>query len=366
MIPTRLVLASTPEQPWPCLTVSESGAVLQRSVLHPDAPPPETAVIDRLVVPGADVVARWLDLPDRNDRQARSAAAFLLQDDIADEGGDLHICVGASDAGGQRLAAVTGGARVQAWLDAATARGVRPVSVTPDYLMLRPEDGGQTVVAGFGGLLAVRGPGLAFAAERPLAEAVLADRPRQVLALSELEPMLARAAIEAPDINLLQGDFGPRAEQVSAGSLRRMAILALVLLLSPAVLSLTRIGVDLIAARQAEGRAVAVARAAWPAAIPVGSGIAEVRATLAQRQASDQFVGLAADLFTAVERTPGVQIDSLAYGPAGLNAGLSYGNYSDMDQLVAAGARTGLLIGADSTVTEGGRITSDISVRRRP
>lgn len=365
MIPTRLVLLSTPDHPWPCLTISEAGAVLQRGVLQPDAAPPETPVIDRLVVPGADVVARWLDLPDRNDRQARSAVAFLLQDDIADDGGDLHISVGGSDAGGQRLAAITSVSRVQGWLDAAAARGVHPLSVTPDYLMLRPEEEGETLVAGFGGLLAVRGPGLAFSAERPLAEAVLGDRPRRMMALNELEPMLAGAAA-SPEINLLQGVFGPRAEQPTVGNVRRMVTLALALLLSPVVLSVAGIGVDLIAARHAESRAIAGAHAVWPTAVPAGSDIEAVRAKLAEQQTADRFADLAADLFAAIERTPGTQIDSLAYGPAGLNVGLSYGNYSDMDQLITAGGRVGLLVTADSTVTEGGRITSDISVRRQP
>jgi len=365
MIPIRLVFLSAPDQPWPCLTVSETGTVLQRGVLQPDAAPPETPVIDRLVVPGADVVARWLDLPDRNDRQARSAVAFLLQDDIADEGDDLHICVGGSDAGGQRLAAVASASRVQGWLTSAAARGVDPVSVTPDYLMLRPEDEGQTLVAGFGGLLGVRGPGLAFSAERALAEAVLGDRPRRVLTLKELEPMLAGAAA-TPDINLLQGVFGPRSEQPVAGNVRRMIILALALLVSPLVLNIAQIGVDLFAARQAESRAVDGARVLWPRSVPAGSDIAVVRTRLAEHQAADRFADLAADLFTAIERTPGAQIDSLAYGPSGLSAGLSYGNYSDMDQLITAGGRVGLLIIADSTVTEGGRITSDISVRRQP
>lgn len=365
MIPTRLVFFTTPDQPWPCLTVSDDGAVLQRGVLLPDAAQPETPVIDRLVVPGAEVVARWLDLPDRNDRQARSAVAFLLQDDIADDGGDLHICIGVGDSGGQRLAAITSVSRVQGWLDAAAARGVYPASVTPDYLMLRPDDEGQTLAAGFGDLLAVRGPGIAFSAERPLAEAVLGDRPRRMLALSELEPMLAGAA-SWPEINLLQGVFGPRSEQQTVGNVRRLVILALVLLVSPVLLSVARIGVDLIAAQHIEGRAIAGARTIWPRSIPADADIEVVRARLAEQQTADRFADLTADLFSAIERTPGAQIDSLAYGPAGLNAGLSYGNYSDMDQLITAGGRVGLLIAADSTVTEGGRITSDISVRRQP
>jgi general secretion pathway protein L len=135
---------------------------------------------------------------------------------------------------------------------------------------------------------------------------------------------------------------------------------------SPVVLGVAQVGVDLIAARQAESRAVAGARAIWPRAVPAGSGIDVVRTRLAARQTSDRFADLAADLFAAIERTPGAQIDGLAYGPAGLTAALSYANYSDMDQLITAGGRVGLLITADSTVTEGGRITSDISVRRQP
>ncbi|WP_236627663.1 hypothetical protein [Caulobacter sp. B11] len=36
-----------------------------------------------LVAPGADVVTRWMDLPVGSPAQARSAAAFRLEDEVA-------------------------------------------------------------------------------------------------------------------------------------------------------------------------------------------------------------------------------------------------------------------------------------------
>ncbi|CAN1558723.1 PulL Type II secretory pathway, component PulL [Caulobacteraceae bacterium] len=365
MTPNRLILLSAPDSPWPWLTVTETGAILQRGVLPPDAAPPETPMIDRVIVPGADVVARWLDLPEGNALQTRSAAAFLLEDDIAAEQEAVHVSVGTLDANGRRLATLVGQARIQGWLAEAQARGVTPVSMTPDYLMLRPGLDGETLVAGFGGLLAVRGAELAFSAERPLAETILGDTPRRLLAFEELEPMLARSALE-PEIDLLQGAFEPGRSPPQWRNPRRMALLALALLVSPVLLAGARIATDLITTRHMEGRAVASARVAWPRAIPADADIRTVRAHLAGKLTVDQFPSLAAAFFTAVEQTPGAQIDRLAYGQDGLSVGLSYGNYSDMDQLIAAGRRQGLRLATESTVTEGGRITSDISVRRQP
>ncbi|HRD46993.1 MAG TPA: type II secretion system protein GspL, partial [Caulobacter sp.] len=80
--------------------------MLQRGTLPADAPRPDSADVDRLVVPGADILARWLDLPDRNDVQARSAVTFLLQDEVIEAGDDLHIALGAAEPDGRRLAVV--------------------------------------------------------------------------------------------------------------------------------------------------------------------------------------------------------------------------------------------------------------------
>lgn len=366
MIPTRLILLSSTDAPWPWLTVSDDGAVLQRGMLPPNAAPPENPVIDRLVAPGVEVVVRWLDLPDRNDLQARAAVSFLLQDDIAREGEDLHVAVGRADDGGRRLAAITDLGAVRGWLAQAAARGVAPVSITPDHLMLRPRADDEIVVAGFGGLISVRGPGLAFAGEPALVDAVLGERPRRTLSLPELEGMLAASALD-PEINLLQGPLGEKPERQPIGQLRSIALLGLLLILSPLILAGAQIGKDLLAAHDLQSRAAERARIAWPSTARSDDPVAAVRARVAAQAAADRFAGLAADLFAAVEAIPGAQLDSLGYSEQGvMRARLSYVNHSDIDQLVQAGRRLGLRILPESTVTEGARITADINITRQP
>lgn len=363
---TRLVFVAADDGPWPFLRASEDGEVLQRGVVLVGAPRPETGDEDRLVTPGADTLARWLDLPDRNDVQARSSAAFLLQAEIAQDGDDLHVAVGAGDAGGQRLAVVTRLESVARWLDLARARGVEPVSMTPDYLMLPEPEGDNVVTAGFGGLTAVRGRSIGFALEPDLADTVIAGRPSRRLSMQDLESALAQRAA-TPPINLLQGAFGERPAAAPPGRQRRLAILAVALLLSPLLLLLAQTGRDHLAAQAAENRIRSRLVAAYPADARAADPVAALQGRLDLLRRADRFPDLAAGLFAVLEKTPGTQLDSLVYADDGdLRARVSYSNYSDIDQLRAAGRGLGLDIRQDSTVTEGARVTSELVVRRQP
>jgi general secretion pathway protein L len=360
----RIILLLPGEAPWPWITVAADGAVLQRGLLPPEAVAPDFPTEDHLVVPGADVLVRWFDLPDRNDVQARSAVAFLMQDDIAGDD-DVHIAVGRANAEGQRVAAIVRRAVVDGWVAQAAARGVTPTAILPNFLVL-PDSAEEIVAMRVGGLVAVRGQGLAFSLEADLAETVLAGRTARRLSPPEYDKALVAAARD-PEVNLLQGAFGPRGVAPPETGWRRAAVLAGLLLVSPALIFGAQVGRDLFAASRLEARAEAAAARAWPAAARAEDPVAFVRRRLAGQQAADRFATLAADLFAAVEKTPGAQLDTLVYAPDGaLHAGLSYGNYSDMDQLLAAGRQLDLDIAAESTVTEGARITSDVTVRRRP
>lgn len=363
---TRLVFVAADDAPWPFLRAAEDGEVLQRGVVPVGSPRPETDDEDRLVTPGADALARWLDLPDRNDKQARSSAAFLLQAEIARDGDDLHVAVGASDVGGQRLAVVTQAESVRRWLELARARGVEPVSMTPDYLMLPEPEGDVVVTAGFGGLTAVRGRNVGFALEPDLADTVIAGRPSRRLSMQDLEPALALRAA-TPPINLLQGAFGERPAAASPGRRRRMAMLAIALLLSPLVLLLAQTGRDHWATWTAESQIRSRLAAAYPADAKAADPVTALQGRLDLLRRADRFPDLAAGLFSVLEKTPGIQLDTLVYADDGdLRARVSYSNYSDIDQLRAAGRVLGLDIRQNSTVTEGARVTSELVVRRLP
>lgn len=362
---TRLVFVAADDGPWPFLRVSEHGDVLQRGVIPVEAPTLETGDVDRLVTPGTDVLARWLDLPDRNDVQARSAVTFLLQAELAEDGDDLlHVAVGAAGVEDQRLAVVVRQDVMRRWLGLARARGVEPVSLTPDFLMLPEPEGDELVTAGFGGLTAARGRSTGFALEPDLAETVIAGRPCRRLSMQDLERSLVTRS-QSPPINLLQGSFDALVAPPRPGNRRRIAIMAAILLLSPLVLLLAQIGHDHLAALAAEGRVRARLEAAFPSTAGAAAPVAALEARLDLLREGDRFPDLAAGLFTVLEKAPGIQLDTLAYAADGaLRGRVSYSNYSDIDQLKAAGRGLGLDIRQESTVTEGARVTSDLIVRR--
>lgn len=362
---TRLVFVASEDAPWPYLRATPEGEVLQRGVIPPGSPRPDTDDVDRLVTPGAESAARWLELADRNDAQARSAVGFLLQNDLLDDGEALHVAVGPGDADGRRIAVLTRPDAVRRWLEQARARGIEPASLTPDYLMLPEPEDDVLVTAGFGDLTAVRGRNLAFALEPSLAQAVIGDRPSRRLSIRDLEPALALGAA-TPPLDLLQGRFGAKAASMAAARPKRAATMAVVLLLSPLLLMVAGIARDHLMAQAAEDRIAARLEAAYPGTARGADPVASVQARLDQMRRADRFPDLAAGLFAVLEKSPGAQLDTLSYAEDGaLRARVAYSNYSDVDQLVAAGRALGLEIRPDSTVTEGARVTSELIVTRK-
>jgi len=318
-----------------------------------------------LVAPGADTVARWMDLPVGSPAQARSAAAFRIEDEVALGGEDLHIAVGGLDDAGRTLVVWTARAKLKAWLDTASAHGVSPEAVIPDYLLL-PEDGaGQLVVAPFGERLGLREPGRAFNVEPDLAALLAEDRPHRYIPAAELDPLLVAGA-QSPAINLLQGQFairrGPPAQRR-----KRLAILAAVAVISPLILVLAQIAHDQLTARALEKQARSLAVSMVPQASRYEDPAAFALARFTAAQGRQGFGDLAASYLTMVRSAPGVTLDTLVYGEDGaIRSAIAYSNYSDMDQLRDAARKAGLQLTEQSTVTEGARITSDLIVRRQP
>lgn len=318
-----------------------------------------------LVAPGADTVARWMDLPVGSPAQARSAAAFRIEDEVALGGEDLHIAVGGLDDAGRTLVVWTARAKLKAWLDTASAHGVSPEAVIPDYLLL-PEDGaGQLVVAPFGERLGLREPGRAFNVEPDLAALLAEDRPHRYIPAAELDPLLVAGA-RSPAINLLQGQFAIRRGPPAQGR-KRLAILAAVAVISPLILFLAQIAHDQLTARALERQARSLAVSMVPQASRYEDPAAFALARFTAAQGRQGFGDLAASYLTMVRSAPGVTLDTLVYGEDGaIRSAIAYANYSDMDQLRDAARKAGLQLTEQSTVTEGARITSDLIVRRQP
>lgn len=318
-----------------------------------------------LVAPGAETTARWMDLPAGSAAQARSAAAFRIEDEVALGGEDLHIAVGGVDEAGRTLVVWTAREKLQAWLDAATALGATPVAIVPDYLLLPDGQDGELVAAILGERMALREPGAAMTVEADLAALLIENRPHRLIPAAELDRWLAAGA-RAPQINLLQGRFGRR-DRSAAPGFRRLAILAAALVISPLILLATQIIHDQLTARSMETRANSLAVSLVPQASRYEDAAGYALTRLASAQAGLGFSDLAAVYFSMIQTTPGVRLDSLVYGEEGaIRSTIGYVNASDMDQLRTAAKRLRLELTEQSTVAEGGRITSDLVVRRQP
>jgi general secretion pathway protein L len=357
----RLIILFADPERTPEILEAEGGEVLRYDVMREGEAAGWAPARNILVVPGADVAARWLDLPAASDAQARSAAGFMLEEALAAAPERQHIAVGPR-ADGPRLTAVVDAPRLQGWLDRAAVLGVTPNVVTPDHLIIPPQDD-RLIGVRFGPLLSVRGHDLALSGEPDLLNAVLGDRAPTPANPLESAALLARGA-EAPAINLLQGAFAPGGERAQGGGWKRAAILAALVVISPLLIAGAQIarntGAALRLEDRADRRAVAMVPSLRGTSDPAGQALARIEA----RREADRFLSLSAATFQVVQASGPVRMETLVYGEdSALRVSVAYANYSDLDTLKAAATQAGLDMTEDSTVTEGGRISTDLIVR---
>lgn len=318
-----------------------------------------------LVLPGAAVVSRWMELPAGSAAQARAAAAFRIEGEVATDAVGLHIAVGERDAEGRIQVAWIERDVLRAALQTAQDLGVTATGATPDYLLLPHDAEARVVLAAFGESLGVRGQGLAFSAEPELASAIVGDQPHRYISAATLDGHLLASAAN-PALDLLQGQFAPRTEG-RQGGWKRLAILAAVVVVSPLILLGAQIAKDSLAAGKLERQNRTLAVKLVPQAARYEDPATYALGRLAARERQG-FGDLAAAYLTAVRAAPGMRLDTLVYGQqdGAIRSSVSYANYSDLDQLRTALKAGGLDLVEQGTVTEGQRVTSDLIVRRKP
>jgi len=364
MIKTRLILLpDDADAPAPTVTFDEAGRLVARAALRPDEPNLPDMAHDVVVVPGVETASHWLALPMRGLRQARGAAAVLLEDSLATPVEGMHLALGDVEADGSRLVVAVSDALMRGWLEQAARLGVRPDVVTPAYALLpEPEDASLIVAAVLPSELAVRGQGFAAAVEPELLEAVAGGRRiRPVEDAAERDLILARGAA-APAVNLLQGAYDPAANQsAGAGDFRLVAALAAVLVVSPLVLWGAQIARDRGAAASLDRKSEALAERFAPGTLASAPPVERLNSRLRQLEGGEAFVRSVAVLFGVVEQTPGAQIANLFYGGYGqVRATIAHANYSDADAMKAQAARFGYALTEDAASTENGRVMTDV------
>lgn len=359
---TRLVLIPTvASRPAPWLILDAAGTVLERGLLTLEHPVEGPAIRTVAVVPGSDVLVRWLDLPAGTGAQQRTAALWMLKDDLAATPDRVRLVLGPAVSGEPRLTAVVGEALLMAWIDWLAAMGLKPDVLIPDTLTVpEPFDDDVLTAVGFGPAVALRGRRFAAAIEPDMAEAVSGGRRIEpVEDMRRVEQMLIAAALNPP-LNLLQG--APRASE-GLNRWRLAAVLAAVVLALPLVSTLALAARDDVAASRATGRAEAAARAAFPDMPAAADPVAEAKRRIAVAVPPGGAAAAAAALFAAVESVEGAELDSFSADPeAGVRATVSFRAYQDMDALKASVAASGLTLTDTSTLDDNGRVVSDVIV----
>lgn len=370
MIRTRIVfLPANPGDAPSQVVLGEGGSVLERGPPPPPGAPSGGPVRTVLVAPAIATTVRWLNLPTRNDAQARAAAALALEDELAGGCEGLHLALGPLEADGRRLVVAVDREMMAGWLDLAARHGLAPSAMIPDALLLpEPPEGEPLVAAEFAGGVAVRGHRTALGVDRDLAPLVLEGREFRALDPAEIEAALLAAAIR-PSVNLLQDAFRPgRGDGLKPRDLRRAAVLALALLASLPVLSSVRAARLDASARAMDRRIEGAVGAVLPKGEPVSDPQGQVEARLVQARlaAGGGPTALAAQLFAAIEGIDQMQMESLVAMPDGaVRATVSCVNYSDIDVLRTALRRGGVSMREEGVSEVEGRVSGDVILEVR-
>lgn len=351
------------ENPATYLTCGDDGAILERgSFPHAEALAPAHTV---LVLPGCDVLARFLELPDSAPVQMTAAARLALKSEIAAPLEELHLSIGSANSGGLRPVCLIDRVVLASYMDRAAELGIVPDRVVPDHMMLKEPEDDTIHAAFFGSQVIVRGRNLAFTCEPELAWLLVGSRPVHAVE-GDIEHILATSAM-AETIDLLPRDFGrKRKGAITLGSFKRVAYLAAALLLSPLALWSAEIAAGHFSARALEMRADAMERS-LPGAVQSGDPAAYARRQLSGMKIHDRYLLATSLLFDAVAQSDGIELQSYAYRNDGvIRAVLLHAGAPEIEKLIPVLEQAGVSATSEPATDSNGRAATALIVRSLP
>lgn len=293
------------------------------------------------VLAGEQVAAREIPAPPKQSSKLQAAAAYLLEDELAEPIEEMHIAL--SSSAGAKVAYAISKARLEAWLAAFDEAGLSVSEMTVDFAAIGGGPSALVFAADRGRVIASRGVA-GFAAEADLAEAIApaiidASGDAVIIAYGAHEavgrwaqrPVERRPLAHEADLLVLFGaHIGTKAAPVNflTGPYRRRrpSTLRLEQYRRPAALAAGLAAVAILTAAAAgvrDGRIAAAheeaARAMHRAAFPTFSG-ADIRGhsrqILAEGVKAASFLEMTARLAASLEGNEGVDIDRIRYDAA--------------------------------------------------
>lgn len=268
------------------------------------------------VAPADAVTLHWAELPARSAAQATAAARILAGEASAGPAGELHVAIG-EEGRADRPIGVVGAGRMRAWLAALAEQGIDPVAIVPAPMLLPRPDTGY-VRGEIGGQGVVRGASSGFADEARLTDLVTGGVVPDTLDRDALAQGIA-AGSDTPALDLRQGMFARRRRRALDWPLiRRLAVMALVVLAVTLAIDLVRIAKYDFAATTLEARADALARTGLPRGESVNDADRQLDERLSRLRGPGQgFSATAAAVYAAVRSVPGSEITAIDFGTGG-------------------------------------------------
>lgn len=326
MKPVQLVLVPDNEDPWQTLSVAGAPARSPRCVL---------------VVPGAHVLAREIDVAGATPAQSRAAALATLAPELAAPADQLTCALG-TPSGGRRIVLVASRARIDAWLSSAKAQGLAPDAILPDFMLLPVPEPGQAHIAARGEDVVVRSASSAFTCQRELAERLVTNLTLMTIDLEQAAANALRRGMIANAPNLLDGISRTTRKAPARAMIWPVAAAAAALVAATAApwISAARING---ATAELRNEGDAVARAALPDASRIVDARAQLREAALPHERTQKALTHATGILEGLAQTSGVQLSRLELGPDGaMHASLAASDLSQLQPLRDHIARLGL------------------------
>ena len=355
---TLLFLPANADDAWHWLRIADDAAVTRGEGL------PEASA-DRLiaVAPADAVTLHWAALPDRSAAQAVAAARIVVAEASAAPIGELHVAVG-HESHDERPIGVVTAARMHDWLAALAAQAIDPYAIVPAPMLLpRPDEG--FVRADFGGRAVVRGPTSGFADEARLTELITGGAVPETLGRDAVDAAMI-AAIGTLALDLRQGPFARRTRRVlDWGLIRRLAVLAGMILLATLAIDVVRITLYSLGADALEARADTIARQGLPRGETTGDADRLLVDRLSRLRGPGQgFSGITAAVFAGVRGVSGSEVTALTFEPNGdLRVTVSAAGEAQANLLKSNLEQSGFAVTASTFESVAGRVSGQLTVR---
>ena len=347
------------------------------------------------VLPGERFSLRQIESPAKSRQQILQSARFLLEDDFACPVDGLHLALAVADQDNTKVIVATEKSYIENWLASFSACGVKPTSLTADFLCLKlstseavafVENDRLLFHAGTVGFATDRQLGvwsveklmpeadlseltvLAYADEIGFASPAITIDQYRIEDTSGILKFYANSIFAKAPVNLLQGDLELGIEWSAFFKPWRQAA---AMLAASIALFLTIHVTEAVKFNVAADQLTSDARSRFTAAYPDAT-LRNLRAQARQRagastEGNTDFLNLTGKLTVALEQNSSVKLSLLTYDRTGmLTADLQFFSLEDLDALKAALSEQGLQVQEGRTLTPVGNVyTGKLTMRSR-